>query len=117
MADLANLGRMPAAWRYRAARRSRAIRRRITASVVEVGDRATAWLSAHAPRFALGHFYYNDERYRRAVNKGLTKDEAQRMAVSFAKLPDVIRGPQAETSPLTLLEINALATSLKDCLV
>jgi hypothetical protein len=48
------------------------------------------------------------------VTKGLTRDEAQRMAVSFAKLPD---GPQAEASPLTLLEINALATSLKDCLV
>jgi hypothetical protein len=28
-----------------------------------------------------------------------------------------IRGPLAEASPLTLLEINALATSLKDFLV
>jgi hypothetical protein len=39
------------------------------------------------------------------------------LRVSFAKLPDLIRGPQAEASRLTLLEINALATSLKDCLV
>ena len=29
------------------------------------------------------------------MNKGLPKNEAQRMAVSFAKLPDLIRGPQA----------------------
>jgi hypothetical protein len=63
------------------------------------------------------YFHYDDEPYRRAVNKALTKDEAQRMAVSFAKLPDLIRGPQAEASPLTLLEINALATSLKDYLL
>ena len=85
--------------------------------VPEVGDRAAAWLARNAPRSALDHFYYDDERYRRAVNKGLTKDEARRMAVNFAKLPDLIRGPQAEASSLTLLEINALATSLKDCLV
>ena len=51
MADLAGLGRMPAAWRYRAARRSRAISRRITASATEVGDRAAAWLSAQRATF------------------------------------------------------------------
>jgi hypothetical protein len=51
MADLAGLGQMPAAWRYREARRSRAIRRRITASVAEVGDRAAAWLSAQRATF------------------------------------------------------------------
>jgi hypothetical protein len=53
-----------------------------------------------------------------AVSRGtaLARDQAAHW-VSFAKLPDLIRGPQAEASWLTLLEINALATSLKDCLV
>ena len=35
------------------------------------------------------------------------------MAVSFAKLPDLIRGPQAEASPLTLLEFMPLARRRK----
>jgi hypothetical protein len=67
----------------------------------DIEDNGACFIVRDANGQALSYVYYENEPGRRTAAGLLTRDEARRIAINVAKLPDLLDAPQrSEGNPL-----------------